>query len=46
MSHQSLFCVEEGEHNYALYGIKQKDGQALGLVVGIDVRELLDIERT
>lgn len=33
MSHQSLFCVEEGEHNYALYGIKQKDGQASVLVV-------------
>ena len=40
MSHQSLFCVEQGEHNYALYGIKQKDGQASGFVVaGTDVRE-------
>ena len=41
MSHQSFCDVhieEKGEHNYALYGIKQSDGQKLTYAFGIDVR--------
>ena len=41
MSHQSFCDVhieEKGEHNYALYGIKQSDGQKLIYAFGIDVR--------
>ena len=41
MSHQSFCDVhieEKSEHNYALYGIKQNDGQKLRNAYGIDVR--------
>ena len=41
MSHQSFCDVhieEKGEHNYALYGIKQGYGQKLTYSFGIDVQ--------
>ena len=48
MSHQSFSDVrreEKGEHNYALYGIKQKGWSKFGNVLLAQMYDLLYIEQ-